>query len=158
MQDKQAYIDFIRYSLETTGNLPYSCKKIDWEDFLLYCNRQGIIGVVFEGIKKSGIRKLGNDLYEWISLSETIKSQNQLVNKRLIEVTQFFEDQGMRSCILKGQASGLMYPNPEDRSPGDIDIWVEGEREDIIRMVLAVTPHAHYSIHRNCSVNPVIAH
>lgn len=65
-------------------------------------------------------------LYEWIGTSEQIRNQNNLLNRRCLDVSLLFKESGMRSCILKGQGNALMYPNPNLRTPGDIDIWVDG--------------------------------
>ena len=40
-----------------------------------------------------------------------------------------------------------MYPKPSLRSPGDIDIWVDGNVEEIISLVRSYTPEGHYSYH-----------
>lgn len=147
MKNSQPYLDFIKYSVTQEQTPPASCHQIDWRKFFQYCNRQGIIGLIFDGLQKSDLR-IGQDaLFEWISFVESIKVQNAIVNKRIEQTTKFFEEKGFRSCVLKGQANGLMYPKSELRSPGDIDIWVDGEREDIIKLVKGVTPDAHYSIH-----------
>ncbi len=143
----EIYNDFIRYAIEEGAEVPASAKDIDWKDFLEYCNRQCIIGLVFYGLQKSGLRIPQKTLFEWIGFAESLKVQNMLLNKRIGDVTGFFDKRIIRSCILKGQANGLMYPKPELRSPGDIDIWVDGCREDIIKMVLEASPEAHYSIH-----------
>lgn len=52
--------------------------------------------------------------------------QNKALNKACCEITGYFAQKGMRSCILKGQGNATMWPNPMRRHPGDIDIWVEG--------------------------------
>ena len=142
-----AYLDFIRYSVGEETVVPESIECINWEDFLEFCNRQGITGLVFNGIQKADIRFNQSALLEWIGTVQMIIRQNTITNKRLRESVVFFERKGLRSCILKGQANGLMYPKPELRSPGDVDIWVEGKREDIIKEVRNVCPNAHYSIH-----------
>lgn len=147
MKQNKVYIDFIRYSITPDAKLPEAVAAVDWDDYMQYCNRQGVIGLVFEGMQKADIRLPQAILFEWIGFSESIKAQNKIVNQKLLKVQKFFDEKQCRTCVLKGQANGLMYPNPEVRSPGDIDIWVEGKREDIIKMILEVTPEAHYSIH-----------
>lgn len=142
-----AYLDFIRYALENGEVVPRSALSIDWYDFLQYCNRQGIVGVVFDGLQHANLKINQNLLYQWISNSEIIRQQNNVLNKRVSQIVGFFNDKGYRSCILKGQANGLMYPRLEVRTPGDIDIWVEGKSEEIIKLVQSVIPKAEYSLH-----------
>ena len=142
-----AYLDFIRYTLEDGEVVPKSTLNIEWYEFLQYCNRQGIVGIVFDGLQRANLKINHNLLYQWISSSEIIKQQDNVVNKRVSQIVGFFNDKGYRSCILKGQANGLMYPRPEVRVPGDIDIWVEGKAEEIIKLVQSVIPKAEYSLH-----------
>ena len=141
------YLDFIRYAVSMEEQLPDSCKEIDWKGLYKFCSQQGVLGVAFQGIERSNLRIPQSLLFEWLGTVERIKATNQLTNQCMLKVTRFFEKSGRRSCILKGQANALMYPRPELRSPGDIDIWVEGQREEIIKIVLKETPNAHYSIH-----------
>lgn len=37
--------------------------------------------------------------------------------------------------MLKGQGVALLYPNPNRRCCGDIDLWEEGERDEIVNFV-----------------------
>ena len=144
---KQAYIDLIRYLFHPEEEIPSCVDDIDWADFFQFCNRQGVAALVLAGFNRFRQKIPRKDFLRWISFSERIKTKNLTVNKKLLLVTKFFDKKGYRSVILKGQANGLMFPHPEQRTPGDIDIWVEGKSEDIIKMVLSVCPNAHYSIH-----------
>lgn len=147
MQSYKPYFDFIKFSI---GNLPSVLENvgcIDWADFYSFCLKQGIAGLVFEGIENSSIKIPQNILFEWIGTVEKIKATNQLVDKRCGQISDFWTKRGYRSCIIKGQANAMMYPRPELRSPGDIDIWVDGDVKDIIRIAQRKAPDGHYSLH-----------
>lgn len=143
----EPYIYFIRYTIHSGLPVPDGADKIDWADYLGFCNRQGVIGLVFDGLERSGLRIPQMTLFEWIGFAERIKQQNAIVNKRISRVCRFFTEKGCRSVLLKGQANGLMYPKQELRSPGDIDLWCEGKDVDIIKLVLKECPEAQYSLH-----------
>ena len=81
-------------------------------------------------------------LYDWIGQTELIKNRNILLNQQCYEITKLFNGAGFLSCILKGQGNGLMYPEPLLRTPGDIDIWVDGNRDEIKKFVLGKYPMA----------------
>lgn len=147
MKHHKPYIDFIRYSITTETEPPFNCNLIDWNDYLKYCSRQGIIGLVFDGLQRSNLKIEKTVLFKWLSFYQSIKAQNVLVNKRIRQITKLFEQKGFRSCILKGQANGQMYPHPEIRCSGDIDIWIEGQKDNIIKIVRDIAPNAKYSIH-----------
>ncbi len=143
----KVYLDFIKYAIKDNEILPSNASCIDWSDFLQFCNRHGVIGIVFDGMQRSNLRVNKTILFQWYAYAEKIKKQNNIVNQRVVQAQKFFAEKGYRSCILKGQANGLMYPKPEVRSPGDIDLWVDGNNVDIIKFVLKRSPHAHYSLH-----------
>ena len=147
MLKNQEYLDFIRYSVEGQDDVPESFNRIDWEKFFKFCYNHSILGVVFSGLERANKRIPQSLLFEWIGAVENLKAQNKTVNKRILSITKWFNEKKHRCVILKGQANALMYPNPQLRSPGDIDIWVEGETTDLIKLVLSECPNAHYSIH-----------
>lgn len=80
--------------------------------------------------------------FEWIGVSEQIRQQNKLLNSRIVEIVERFEKDGFKSCILKGQGNAIIYPNPLSRTPGDIDIWLDGDKESIISYVKNQYPTA----------------
>lgn len=144
---KEAYRDFIQFSLNESRPIPKNCDKIDWQDFYKFCLYHSIPGVVLYGLEKANLRIPPSILYEWIGTVEFVKKQNALVNKGSVAVTKWWEEKGCRSVILKGQANSLMFPHPELRSPGDIDIWVDDTIINTIKTVLSQYPDAHYSLH-----------
>ena len=50
-------------------------------------------------------------------------------------LTKLFEDNVRKTAILKGQANSLLYPDKYIRQPGDIDIYVEGGKESVIKLL-----------------------
>lgn len=86
-------------------------------------------------------------LLQWIGISGQIKAQNQLLNKRTKELTEYLEKKGKRSCILKGQGNLLMYPDPSLRTPGDIDAWLEGSKKEIVEFVHKDYPRINVEYH-----------
>lgn len=143
----EKYFDFIKYSIVSSKEPPSGLNKQDWGEFLAFCERQSIIGLVFHGIEQANPIIPQAILFEWIGSAEEIKATNRLVDKRSQQLCRFWARQGYRYCILKGQANAMMYPQPELRSPGDIDIWLEGSDLKITKAVLKEDPQAKYSFH-----------
>lgn len=143
----QAYKDFIQYSLDETKPLPKSFDEIVWEDFNIFCYQHSILGVVYSGLERTNRRIPQHVLFEWISFVESIKQQNNVVNQRLTAVTKWFDERELPCVILKGQANGMMYPKPEYRSPGDIDVWAKGSATELIKFVLRDWADAKYTFH-----------
>ncbi len=86
-------------------------------------------------------------LLQWIGIVEQIKAQNQLLDERTKEIMEYFESQGKRCCILKGQGNALMYPEPKLRTPGDIDVWINGTKKEVVRFVHQRFPNMNVQYH-----------
>lgn len=107
-----------------------------WKDMYEIAQQQSLLGILFYGIEKHPeMRPPRELLLKWYAISEQIKSANLKTNRVAVELSEFFHEQGFRSCILKGQGNALMYPNPYIRTSGDIDIWLEGGHDRIMEFV-----------------------
>ena len=108
------------------------------------------MGVLFDGIKKLPAEHVGMEkelLLQWMAESQMLEKANVRLNDTAIQVSEWFRKKGFRTCILKGQGNALMYPNPYSRTPGDIDIWVEGRDKRVISFVRSISPHEKACYH-----------
>jgi len=129
--------ELIQIAIGNRERLSRALSNEEWEGLYDEAVRQAVVGVAFEGVQKLPKEQWPSQalVFRWLGISEQIKQRNQLLNKRSREITALFAEAGFKSCILKGQGNALMYPNPDSRVPGDIDIWVDGTREEINRLV-----------------------
>ena len=74
-------------------------------------------------------------LIQWAYAASNIREQNEKLNSEATRLTRLFADQGCRTAILKGQANARLYPDKFCRHPGDIDIWVEGGRVRVTKLL-----------------------
>ena len=135
---RELLFDLIRVSIGTNYALKRNPSDEEWRTLSEMVQGQAILGITFLALDK--LSQLGQKppmdvLYEWIGSSEQIKAQNRLASKRCIEVSSFFEKAGFKTCILKGLGNALLYSEPMLRDSGDIDLWVGGEKNDIISFV-----------------------
>lgn len=114
--------------------------QIDWRQLYNFASRQALLGFCFDGIerltkefseelKQNSIER--DLLMTWMGAAQQIRRQNVKVNAVAGKLYSKFREAGLRCCILKGQGNALMYPNPYSRTPGDIDVWVNANREEI---------------------------
>lgn len=109
----------------------------DWKAIYQLSERQALLGVVFDGVK----RLQGNNvppfslLMQWTVVAEKICGINQKFYAECERLTRFFEEHGRKSAILKGQANSLLYPNVYSRNPGDIDIYVDGGKKSVVKLL-----------------------
>ena len=109
-----------------------------------------IYSILFDGIKKLPAEHVEMEkelLLRWMAESQMLEKANVRLNDAAIQVSEWFRKKGFRTCILKGQGNALMYPNPYSRTPGDIDIWVEGGDKRVISFVRSISPHEKACYH-----------
>ena len=146
----QIFFDFLRFSIGPKSEIPSSLKEADWKELYAIAKKQCLVGVLFDGIKKLPAEHVGMKkelLLQWMAESQMLEKANVRLNDAAIQVSEWFRKKGFRTCILKGQGNALMYPNPYSRTPGDIDIWVEGGDKRVISFVRSISPHKKACYH-----------
>ena len=146
----QIFFDFLRFCIGSTKEIPDSSKEADWKELYAIAKKQCLVGILFDGIKKLPAEYVGMKkelLLQWMAESQMLEKANVRLNDAAIQVSEWFRKKGFRTCILKGQGNALMYPNPYSRTPGDIDIWVEGGDKRVISFVRSISPHEKACYH-----------
>ena len=136
---------FLRFSLglegEVKGLLDGRQGCFDWDACYQFAKRQTLVGVLFDGIQRlpkelAPARPL---LLRWLSDSESIRRRNMRMDRASAYIYNKVCAAGFRCCILKGQGNALLYPRPSSRIPGDVDVWVMANREELRHIALSLT-------------------
>ncbi len=151
-------LDLVKLAIHPEIEIPESLKvdTIDWKEVLEEAKKQSLIGVAFVGFKvwsasaskeESGASIDKSLLTLWVGLCEKIKEDNILLNKRTAQVCKNFAKDGFRTSVMKGQGNALLYGEQLSmmRSPGDIDVWVEGGFEKVNDYVQKIVPTTYVS-------------
>ena len=147
------FFDLIRSADGQKEIINVTISENEWYAMYNTAKKQAIAGYLFtvlDHFSKNNHKPPLDLLYDWISCSEQIRHRNMLLNHRCIELTKLFAESGFESCILKGQGNALMYPDPLLRTPGDIDIWVKGKKDKILKFCQSRTEGCklgHHHIH-----------
>ena len=150
LKQQKIFFDFLRFCIGSAKEIPDSLKEADWKELYAIAKKQCLVGVLFDGIKKLPVEHVEMEkelLLRWMAESQMLEKANVRLNDAAIHVSEWFRKKGFRTCILKGQGNALMYPNPYSRTPGDIDIWVEGEDKRVISFVRSISPHEKACYH-----------
>ena len=150
LKQQKIFFDFLRFCIGSADEIPSSLKEADWKELYAIAKKQCLVGVLFDGIKKLPAEHVGMEkelLLQWMAESQMLEKANVRLNDAAIQVSEWFRKKGFRTCILKGQGNALMYPNPYSRTPGDIDIWVEGGDKRVISFVSSISPHEKACYH-----------
>ena len=96
---------------------------------------QSLLGVTYEGIQRlpSHQRPPQELLEKWEELAGLTSGIYRRHQERIAQLETVLGQMGLRGCILKGTGLSRLYPKPERRLCGDIDLWVEGTHRSIVR-------------------------
>lgn len=174
------FFELIRVAIGNQVSLSRVPSTAEWTALYGLSVKQAVAGVCFCGVQrlpKEQVDSLPMSVkMEWLGRTVQIQQQNELLNKRVREVSALFSEGGFRSCVLKGQGVAKLYceglrgfqkvleglrgfkrvsegqevsegfrrfqggaEGLNDgrnlglyRQSGDIDLWVDGEREQVI--------------------------
>ena len=130
-------------------DLPRTPNAQEWNELFDIAKKQALPGIAFAGIEvlPQEQRPTKDILLQWYKLSTIIKGKNSTLDKRCALISEKFKSEGFKNCILKGQGIARLYPNPALRTPGDIDIWLDGGDEKAIEYVKRFFPECEPTYH-----------
>ena len=148
-QQQRIFFEFLRFCIGTVQEVPSSLKGADWRVLYAMARKQCLVGVLFDGIKRLPA-DVGMDkglLFQWMAQNQTLRKANARLDKAAVEVAEWFGRKGFRTCVLKGQGNALLYPPGMERTPGDIDLWVDGGDRKVISFVRSLSPDEKVCYH-----------
>ena len=148
-QQQRIFFEFLRFCIGTVQEVPSSLKGADWRALYAMARKQCLVGVLFDGIKRLPA-DVGMDkglLFQWMAQNQTLRKANARLDKAAVEVAEWFGRKGFRTCVLKGQGNALLYPPGMERTPGDIDLWVDGGDRKVVSFVRSLSPDEKVCYH-----------
>lgn len=160
----ELFFSLIRVAIGTQDTLPHAPSKEEWMELYAMAKKQSLVGIAFAAIQRiandnhddddnnhSASGKASEDLepcevlakywnmpemlyLKWMGMAAKIQQRNEIVNKQCIALQKKLADDGLRSCILKGQGVASLYGDYLSglRQSGDIDVWVDASKEKIV--------------------------
>lgn len=146
------FFELIQVALGRKASLSHTPSAEQWQELYLLSKKQALLGINYAAIERlpkeqRPPRKL---LLQWCLAAERIKERNTELNNKIPEISRRFANDGFPNLILKGQGVAQYYAvsNLEQyRTPGDADIWLKGDRKDIIAYVRKYSPSCHAVYH-----------
>lgn len=160
MQIYNYFLDLLSFSV-SNKQFHHILTDDEWKSIYDLAKKQTLTGILLEGIKKLPKEQCPPKaiLLQWFTNVENIKKKNQELNKLIPKIVNRFQKDGFKSVILKGQGNALLYPNPLIRTSGDIDIWLDKSKSEIIRYVRKYCPneeivyhHAEFPVIKQCDI------
>lgn len=141
-EQTKLFFSLIRCGMGKETELPYTPSTEEWQELFDTAIKQTLSGIAFAGIERlPKEQRPGVELLlKWHHTGERTRKMNRELTKKAILVSEKFKAEGFGNCILKGQGIAQYYPDPELRTPGDIDIWLNGSDKEIIGYVKRIIP------------------
>ena len=118
---EQVLLTLIKQSLfHIPAEIP---ENVDWNEVYQEAKVQAILGLINKCIPKEAESEGRNQYYHIITTFVRILTAQK-------ELVQLLSDQGIPCAILKGSAAAIYYPEPYNRTMGDVDFIVAQEYFD----------------------------
>lgn len=146
---RKILFELLQVAVGTRKELSSSLCADEWNGLFKLLKKQALVGVGFDAICKLPVEQRPPKqlfLQGFVQL-EYIKEQNELINKRVLELRDIMQEMEIPYCILKGQGTALLYPKPEYRQSGDIDVWGNCPRDLLLEKVGQKYPLGDKVIH-----------
>ena len=127
----------IHVSLGRADALETTLPPVYWSRIFKMARQQTLVGILNDGIHRLPEGQLPPEglLKEWDSNTAKIARIYHFHEKHISELEILMERLGLHGCILKGTGLAHLYPNPERRTCGDIDVWVKGTHNSILEVL-----------------------
>ena len=138
------FFELLQISIGNRTELSGVLTTEEWEGLMNTATNQSLSGIAFAGVEKLSREQWPHKqiLRQWLGQSHLIEQRNALTTEVCIELCRQFEEDGFRTCVLKGQANHAYYPEylANKRSCGDIDLWTipndVTSKKDSVRKVI----------------------
>ena len=145
----ELFFHLIRCGIGKQNTLPCTPDAQEWNELFEISKKQTLTGIAFAGIERlpQEQRPPREILLQWYKMCTLIKSKNAELDRKCAIVSGKFKSEGFGNCILKGQGIAQLYPDPTLRTPGDIDIWLDGGEEKVLEYVKKFFPDCEPTYH-----------
>lgn len=145
---EKKFFELLRYSIGASDKMRHLSDE-EWQTIYEMAMKQSLLGIVYAGISRLPVELLPPKMIKLscFALAEKIAQRNAILDQVAVAVSAKFLNAGYDNCILKGQGNARMYPEPKNRTPGDIDIWLYGDIKKIIEFARRKFPKTKACYH-----------
>jgi hypothetical protein len=113
--------------------------ETDWRAIQKFVGKQTLTGLIADTVINNAEQlQPGKDLLRNFAFKlAAVKQSHALLNERLADVVGKMTANGIPSVLFKGQGIARLYPTPELRQCGDIDLYIGKENIDKAYQIMA---------------------
>ena len=146
---EQAFLKLIRLAIGTCEDKSLVIDGDTWTEVFEISQKQALTAIVLDGVSclPATDKPPVDLLLKWIGLVQKIEIKNRRLNRLVVMVSDKFHQEQMTGVLLKGQGLAALYDNPLHRMPGDIDMWMSGDRAVLVDYVRKRCPGVEVVYH-----------
>lgn len=137
------FFELLQVAIGNRASLSTVPTREEWSFLFQMAQKQSLIGITFHGLQKlpEDQRPQRSLILQWYAIAAQIQRRNELTTEVCQSLTDELAKDGLRTCILKGQANHRYYHEELGnlRSSGDVDVWVvpqnQGERHPVKKVL-----------------------
>lgn len=115
--------------------LHMDASNVDWTSVLDQANQHLVAAFLYPGMKRlEGVSQEGLERARGAAIFSAGASENMLASQEA--VVDLLQERGIPFAVLKGASVAYLYPHPELRVPGDIDILVDAGDQEAVGDIL----------------------
>ena len=168
------FFELLQIAVGVRKCLSHTPSAEEWQKLYYMAEKQAVVGVCFSAVKALELqeqRPPAGLFINWLAATTNTQQRNEVMNQRCAELQNMLRQAGFKTCILKGQGAANLYniKNEETlnrsgllrklRQSGDIDVWVDGGLDRIMKWVNKLSPtnevnghHIHFSYFNDAEV------
>lgn len=125
-EQQRILFEFLRIAVDREQALSRSLSTDEWQWLFDICFMHGLVGLGFKAIERmpKEQRPTMQQWLQWTGQAEIVRQTNETVNQQSAKVQRILKKHGLDNFIIKGQGLACLYPAPDYRKSGDIDVWV----------------------------------
>ena len=146
---EKLFFELVRVTIGTQIRLSRIPSEAEWKVLFEIAVRQSLVGVCFIGLHRLGADSedgfvrigMSEDLFiNWMGMAARINVNNDAINQNCVTLQKRLSVDGFCSCVLKGQGIAALYREDLQgfRQSGDIDLWVDASKKDVIAWAMKV--------------------
>ena len=114
----------------------------DWQMMFRMAHVQALVGVCYGALQRLPQDQLPplDILDRWARMADKVAGIYRLHEERVRDLEAILERLGLHGCVLKGTGLARLYPEPERRMCGDIDVWLSGTHASILQALKPACP------------------
>lgn len=125
-----------------------------WDRLFEMARQQALVGVLNDAVHRLPEHQLPPPemLKEWDAMTDKIGRIYRLHEDHVKELEELLTRLNIHGCVLKGTGLAQLYPHPEHRMSGDIDLWIKGKRDAIIDAFEEADHPVYDIVYQECKV------